>query len=169
MTTINFERDAIWSPGQPAELPTFGVTGNAFNDAVWEVMTDGLLWTRAGYAQCRDATFPGTNDFHSMGVNLRPPPEINTMYRVKGSATSSSCWFGFILTDDAGNLKTGAPSFLVRGQLIDESVCVRFDPLAPTAAITFFVAMPNNATSPIASLSVQRLVSKPEEFMCSVS
>jgi hypothetical protein len=167
MAQINLDRDMYWSPSQQVDY-TLDATGNAFNATTWRANTNGTEWSIQGTTQFRD-TIAAANDFHSGGTILRPPPEENAVYKIKGSSSSSTTWWGFFLTNDTGNLRTGTPSFCVRSQNVNELICVRYDPLAPTGSIVFFGAVAGNVSNPILTVSAQRLVSKPESYVSAVA
>lgn len=163
---VNLDRDMFWFPRNIVE--TDWGPNNDYNAPMWNVNTSGVTFVRHGYALARADTAAG-DGFSCMGVSLRGAIEENTAFRFLGTATSSTTWWGCILTNDTGELKAGFPRLNYRGSLVDSIVCLEKDTVSPMDQAVFFAAVPSGSTEAIASLQVQRLASKPNTYLSAVS
>ena len=169
---ITFERDMLWAD---ASATVAGATVDLLNSPI-TVPTSGVVAQRHAYVALTPGTFTatGTSDFLVFGCQiLEPPAGDPTPYRVRGAVglhDSAPVVWGYGYADGAS---TDLVRVLGAGESIDDCWCIR--PLQEGDAnfgdpLVFFCGVSRNiANFRIGALSVQRLVSKPDQFATAVS
>lgn len=163
---INLERDMFWTDASA------GVAWQTTNIAAnpMAVGNSGVVAQRLAFVQSLSETFtvgayPAAG---AVGALILPPPDGDSVpYRFKGSAASAErvIWgYGY----RSGTTVVNVPKLVAVGPVLDECVVVRpLDVADPNYGfpLCFFCAVTRVAASyRYASLSVQRMVSKPDQY-----
>jgi len=173
---INLERDMLWQ----ANVTSVAPASSDFNSGELDVVNDGVVGDRTSFVASTfgfGVTAGSVTNVFAFGCLILPPAEgDNTPYRVKGSAFSpvgNPIAWGFGYFEGTGSTLVQRCQLVSAGPVCDEILCAR--PLQSGDAnfgepLCFFgMVAAQTVDHCAASLSVQRLLSKPPQFATAVS
>jgi hypothetical protein len=178
MVAINLDRDMLWIPR--TEAPLTWSTEVDIDGSPYECETNGVIAPVHAFAHLRsEATLSGAGKIKCFGVQVSGPEDLDwTPYRVKAQgngvdASSLVVGFGYVGEGPGPSITVSGPKCIggLNGAFMDQVVCVEPNPIPDEQAdepICFFIGC-MAAGHYLASISVQRLVGKPNTYATAVS
>lgn len=169
---VNLDRDMFWLSGL---APVASVTSSIDNPTA-SVGNNGIVGQRHSGVACVPASrgASATDEASTFGCLILPPPDGDVVpYRVKGAAVSQDYMISWHVGYFTGGTGIAARDILSSGQVIDDVFAIR--PLQsgdPNFGfpLMFFCAVHRSVdTFIMGGISVQRLISKPDQYASAVS
>ncbi len=167
---INFERDMFWTGASALVSPVSG----PFGAGDFTVASSGSVGQRHAFMRSSLVSVaPAAGSVFSAGCLILPPPDgDNVPYRVKGFSVAPNCsfvWsFGYLSAADTVSDVTTLASGDVDDVFVVRPLQIG-DPNYGFPLCFFGSCFRDVASYAISSLSVQRLLSKPDQFAAAMS